>query len=62
MSVISYRSLSSEARIQTQATPCGIYGGQSDFGTFFYPIPSEFLCQYYYMKIVYKLLLITDAM
>jgi hypothetical protein len=42
LQAIRRRRLTAEDRFQSQASPCGIYGGQSDTGTDFLPRTSVF--------------------
>ena len=44
---VNGRVVTAEARIQSQASPCNIYGGQSGTGTGFSPTTSVFPCQYH---------------
>jgi hypothetical protein len=44
---VSRRPLTTEARVQSRISPCGICGGQSGTGTGFSPSASGFPCQYH---------------
>jgi hypothetical protein len=43
---VSRRPLTTEARVQSRVSPCGICGGQSGSGTDFSPSTSVFPCQF----------------
>jgi hypothetical protein len=45
---VSHRPVTSEARVRSRVSPCGIFGGQIGTGTgFFFPSTSVFPCQFH---------------
>jgi hypothetical protein len=44
---VSRQPLTSEARVRSPVSPCGIFGGQSGTGTGYFPNTPVFPCQFY---------------
>jgi len=47
---VCHQSLTTDAQVQSQASPCGIYAGQSGIGTGFYSSTLVLPCQNYSKK------------